>query len=151
MSLGNASNGAIDVPPDDEPHLAGWYRHSVTPGQPGRTVIVGHLDSTDSGPAVFWRVGDLRRGDTVEVTRRDGLVVVFRVVRTTVHPKNEFPADQIYAPSRRPELRLVTCGGRYDQASGWTDNVIVHADQVSWRVATPSDMRRPLRYDTPAR
>ncbi len=151
MSLGDASNGAIAVPPANKPYLAGWYNHGVTPGQPGRTVIVGHLDSRYSGPAVFYELGRLRRGDVITVTRRDGIVVVYRVDGASHQPKNRFPGDQIDGPSGRSELRLITCGGTYRKEVGWSDNIIVYAHTTSWHHATRADRTRPLRHDTPRR
>ena len=151
IPLSDASNGAIDVPPSNRPYLAGWYNKSVTPGLQGRTVILGHLDSSYSGPAVFYYLGALKRGQTVSVTRQDGIVVVYRIDGSSIQGKNEFPVEQIYGPSRRPELRLITCGGSYVKGTGWSDNIIVYAHMVSWHNATPTEARRPLRHDTPKR
>ncbi|MGH3488621.1 MAG: class F sortase [Actinopolymorphaceae bacterium] len=143
--VGNASNGAIDVPPANKPHLAGWYTPGATPGQPGRTVIVGHLDSRYSGAAVFYDLGAVRRGETVTVTRRDGIAVVYRVDGASIQPKDQFPVDQIYAPSDRSELRLVTCGGSFDKKIGWSDNIIVYAHMISWHRTPETRWERLLR------
>ncbi|MGH3660016.1 MAG: sortase domain-containing protein, partial [Micromonosporaceae bacterium] len=89
LPVGLAGNGAIELPPADKPHHAGWYEPSVTPGQRGRAVIVGHLDSRYSGHAVFYRLGALRPGHTVTVIRHDGIVAVFRVHATSLHPRNQ--------------------------------------------------------------
>lgn len=149
--VGDTSDGAIDVPPTNKPYLAGWYNKSVTPGQKGRTVIVGHLDSNYSGPAVFYYLGALKRGQTVTVTRQDGIVVVYRVDGASMQPKNKFPVEEIYGSSERAELRLITCGGSFDKKTGWSDNIIVYAHMVSWHRAIPAEARRPLRHDTPDR
>lgn len=151
VPLGDASDGTIAVPPANKPYVAGWYTRGVTPGEPGRTVIVGHLDSRYSGPAVFYRLGALRQGQTVTLTRRDRIVVVYRVDGSSIQPKDEFPAAQIYQPSDRSELRLITCGGTYAKQTGWSNNVIVYAHMIGWHRATPAELRRPLRHDTPRR
>jgi hypothetical protein len=49
-----------DPPLTDE---AAWYKYSPTPGQPGPSVIEGHVDSLRGGPSVFFRRGALRPGD----------------------------------------------------------------------------------------
>jgi LPXTG-site transpeptidase (sortase) family protein len=147
--VGTAKNGAIDVPPAKKPYLAGWYKDSAIPGHPGRTVIVGHLDSRYSGPAVFYHLGALRKGDTVTLTRRDGIVVEYVVDGAAAHPRDEFPADQIYGPSPRSELRLITCGGTYHAGDGWSHNIIVYAHMTTWHRASDAERQRPLRYDTP--
>ncbi|MGY1705072.1 class F sortase [Geodermatophilus sp. SYSU D00697] len=123
--LGVDATGAL-VPPAafDE---AGWYTGAATPGDVGPAVLAGHVDSR-SGPAVFWRLGDLRPGDAVQVDRADGTAVHFTVTRTARSPKTGFPTEAVYAPTPRAELRLVTCGGDFDRsARSYTDNVVVFA------------------------
>lgn len=108
--------------------LAAWYRYSVTPGQQGPSVIVGHIDSAEDGPSVFFRLGALAPGDTVAVTRADGRVVTFTVYATRSFPKDAFPTDEVYAGTAGPELRLITCSGSFDAASrNYRDNTVVFA------------------------
>jgi hypothetical protein len=123
--LGRAPDRTVQVPRRWE--VAGWYAGGTRPGDPGSAVILGHVDST-SGPAVFYRLGELRRGDRVEVVRADGSRVRFVVQRTEQYPKRRFPTDDVYYPTLTPALRLVTCGGQFDHASGhYRSNVIVFA------------------------
>lgn len=125
--LGVDGGGRLAVPPLDHADAAGWYGEGPTPGEPGSAVIVGHLD-TRTGPAVFARLGELRSGDSVGVARGDGTVAVFAVERLEQAPKNRFPADRVYGSTGGRRLRLVTCGGVFDQARhSYADNVIVHA------------------------
>jgi hypothetical protein len=43
-------------------------------------------------------------------------------------PKTRFPTDLVYGPTLEPTLRLVTCGGRFDESQrSYRDNVIVFA------------------------
>jgi hypothetical protein len=77
---------------------------------------------------VFFRLRQLRRGDLVEVARADGSTVRFTVQRTEQYPKDRFPTDEVYYPTLTPALRLVTCGGQFDHATGhYRSNVIVFA------------------------
>jgi sortase (surface protein transpeptidase) len=90
-------------------------------------VILGHVDSK-AGPAVFYRLRQLRRGDRVEVVRAGGSRITFVVDRIEQYDKRRFPTADVYYPTLRPMLRLVTCGGPFDQTSGhYTQNVIVFA------------------------
>jgi len=42
--------------------------------------------------------------------------------------KNKFPTAEVYGPVPGPVLRLITCGGTIDPATGhYRDNVIVYA------------------------
>jgi sortase (surface protein transpeptidase) len=61
--------------------LAGWYAPGPRPGDLGSAVIFGHVDS-DRGPAVFYRLRELRPGDQLTVTGADGSSVRFVVQRT---------------------------------------------------------------------
>jgi sortase (surface protein transpeptidase) len=123
--LGRAADLTVEVPSD--PAAAGWYAEGVRPGEPGPAVLLGHVDS-ESGPAVFFRLRELRPGDPVLVDREDGSVAAFTVTRSEQYPKAAFPSDQVYVPTLSSELRLVTCGGVFDRRTGhYRDNVIVSA------------------------
>ena len=121
------SSGALEVPPLTARNLAGWWDGGAAPGQDGPAVITGHVDST-AGPLVFWRLRDLKPGDIAE-TEPGGLR--FEVTRVTEVGKSAFPVLAVYGPVPDPELRLVTCGGTFDPASGhYHDNVIVYAREI---------------------
>jgi Sortase domain len=126
--LGKDGHGAVEVP--SGPHRwdsAGWYAPGTRPGDPGSAVILGHVDSK-AGPAVFYRLGELGRGDLVEVVRADGSRVRFVVARVAQYPKARFPTEEVYYPTLSPELRLVTCGGAFDATTGhYRSNIIVFA------------------------
>nr|WP_307812957.1 class F sortase [Micromonospora veneta] len=120
-------NGALEVPPLDEPELAGWYRRGPTPGEAGNAVLVGHVDS-QAGPAVFFDLGRLRAGDVVEVTRADGRRATFTVDGVGAYPKERFPTERVYGGDATARLRLITCGGRFNPRTGnYPDNIVVFA------------------------
>jgi sortase (surface protein transpeptidase) len=123
--LGRARDRTVQVPSRWE--RAGWYTPGTRPGDPGSAVILGHVDSK-RGPAVFYRLRELRRGDLVEVARADGSSVRFAVERVEQYDKRRFPTDEVYYPTLTPELRLVTCGGTFDATAGhYRSNIIVFA------------------------
>lgn len=103
--------------------VAGWYRDSPTPGQPGASVVAGHVDWTN-GPAVFYRLGRLKPGNHVYVKRADGSVAVFTVHAIRQYAKNSFPSALVYGDAAGPELRLVTCGGAFADGH-YVDNIVV--------------------------
>jgi LPXTG-site transpeptidase (sortase) family protein len=125
---GLASNGSIEVPPLDQPGLVGWYRYGTSPGEAGSSVLVGHVDSRTSGPAVFFNLGRLHKGDTISVVRGDGSTVTFSVTGVQLIAKDAFPAVEVHKTSSGALLRLITCGGTFDRdAHSYVDNVIVYA------------------------
>ena len=120
------ADGSLQVPTDYA--QAGWYSQGPAPGDVGEpAVIVGHVDST-TGPAVFFKLRELRAGDPVLVRRADGSSVRFVVYRTAQYPKEGFPARKVYAPGTDAELRLITCTGDFDRATGhYLGNYVVYA------------------------
>jgi hypothetical protein len=126
--LGLEAGGAMAVPEDFG--RAGWFAEGPQPGQLGPAVIAGHVDSR-TGPAVFYRLRDLRPGDHIEVTRTDGTRLRFAVEGARSFPKTSFPTDAVFGPTPAAELRLVTCTGTFDRARGsYRDNLVVFARLV---------------------
>ena len=125
--LGRAPDGTVQVPGPDRWEVPGWYELGPRPGELGSAVILGHVDSK-RGPAVFFRLRELRRGDEIAVTRADGSSVRFVVQRTEQYDKQRFPTDAVYYPTLASALRLVTCGGQFDHSTGhYRSNIIVFA------------------------
>ncbi|MHC1560677.1 class F sortase [Actinomycetospora sp. C-140] len=119
--------GALQVPTDFG--QVGWYTSSAVPGDPGPAVFAGHVD-TRRGPAVFAQLDRLRPGDLVEVPRSDGGTARFSVDSVEYFPKDTMPSDRVYGPSTVPQLRLLTCGGPFDEGTlSYRDNVVVFATQ----------------------
>lgn len=137
-----ATDDGIRVPPVDE---AGWYRSGPRPGEPGRAIVLGHLDSLD-GPAAFTLLPDAKPGMVIEVVDRAGKPQRFEVTRVREVPKSRFPAEAVYGVTRRPLLAVITCGGEFDPESGYENNVIVFA-----RLQRPdpqrTDQGKPKRPD----
>ncbi|MCW2797175.1 MAG: Sortase family protein [Nocardioides sp.] len=122
-------DGTVEVP--QHPGNAGWYRLGTRPGAQGSAVILGHVDSV-RGPAVFYRLATLHRGNLVNVRLADGSSVRFRVRSVRLYPNARFPAEKVYAARGGRFLNLVTCGGEYDASrGGYQANVVVNARWVS--------------------
>ena len=120
--------GGLAVPSD--PAVAGWYDGGPRPGDPGPAVLAGHVDWAGR-PAVFQGLHRLVPGDDVVVERADGSAVRFAVDRVVRVSKDAFPTREVYGPVAGAELRLITCGGAFDRATGsYADNVVVFARSV---------------------
>ncbi|TFV52761.1 class F sortase [Geodermatophilus sp. DF01-2] len=136
LRLGLNDDGTVEVPPLGPNDQAGWYHNSPRPGAVGPSVLLGHVDSAEWGPGVFFELGALTPGDEVEVTRADGSVAVFAVDRVERYPKDEFPTLEVYGNTTDPQLRLITCGGAFDPAArSYEDNVVAYATMVDTRPA----------------
>jgi sortase (surface protein transpeptidase) len=105
---------------------------SVSPGEKGTAVVVGHVDN-NQGPAVFYGLGGLQKGNRVEIVRQDGKTAVFEVYGIEVFQKNDFPGDRVYGSKGTPELRVITCGGGFSKQNGYDGNVVAFASLVEVR------------------
>jgi hypothetical protein len=125
IRLGVTASGALQVPTSTA--VAGWYTGSPRPGATGAAVIVGHIDSY-LGPGVFFRLRELRPGELVYVRRGHASLAVFKVTEVQMFLKTKFPTADVYSPVPDAQLRLITCGGTFDPATGhYLSNVIVFA------------------------
>jgi hypothetical protein len=136
VQLGLNPDHSVQVPSLGAESKAGWYRYSPTPGQVGPSILLGHIDSARYGPGVFFKLGALRKGDTVSVRRADNTVAVFRVDAVAEYPKDHFPTLTVYGNTDHAALRLITCGGKFNLSShNYEDNIVAFASLVSAHAA----------------
>jgi sortase (surface protein transpeptidase) len=126
----------LDLNPDKtvgvpkEYTTVGWYSGSKTPGEIGPSVILGHVDSY-KGPAVFFYLGRLDKGDTFTVRRDDGSDAHFEVDSLERYSQSDFPTDKVYGPIPFAGIRLITCSGKYDHATKrYSNNLVVYGHLV---------------------
>jgi sortase (surface protein transpeptidase) len=125
VPVGTRPTGAMEVPEDIG--TVGWYRFGPSPGLPGSSVLVGHVDSRGGGPGVFFGLSRLGPGDRVRVQIAGGTWTAFLVVSRTQVPKDQLPAAA-FTREGNSVLTLITCGGAFDDRAGhYTDNVVVGA------------------------
>jgi sortase (surface protein transpeptidase) len=123
----------METPDVNHPEQAGWYAKGVLPGKIGPAVIVGHIDGAGPTgkagyPGVFAHLRDLTIGDEVDVTEANNVVLTFHVYRMVQVSKDSFPTMDVYRNTRSPELRLITCVGKFvGGTTGYADNEIVFA------------------------
>ncbi len=129
ITLGTTSDGAMEVPSTTS--VAGWYTASPRPGAIGSSVIAGHVDSY-RGPGVFFRLRLLRPGDRAYVLRANGTLAVFDITAVREYSKAAFPTAAVYGPVPYAGLRLITCGGTFDPATGsYLSNYVAYAYEVT--------------------
>lgn len=137
LALGLNSDGTLQVPSlEHQADEAAWYKYSATPGQIGSSVIEGHVDS-QRGPAVFFQLGALRPGDDIDVTLASHTTAIFEVTGVRQYSKDNFPDSFIYGPEQYAALRLITCGGAFDDATGhYLSTTVAFAKLISARPAS---------------
>ena len=119
------STGAL-LPPVDF-NRAGWYSGGVIPGQVGPAIIAGHIDSI-TAPAVFANLHKVTPKMKIFVSLSNGSVLTFAADRSQVAPKTQFPSSSVYGTVPTPQLRVITCDGKFNRATGhYDDNLVVFA------------------------
>jgi sortase (surface protein transpeptidase) len=130
IDLARGADGVLAAPPSTVLDEAGWYAKGTVPGDTGPAVIAGHVDWVDR-VAVFHRLDELQAGAAIRVRMSDGSTVRFTVDTVRKVSKFHFPTAAVYGPTPDPQLRVITCGGPWDQARDiYSENVIVSASEV---------------------
>ena len=128
VALGVEPTGEMEPPPT--PDVVRWYRMSSRPGQPGNSVMSGHVD-WGGRPAVFWGLRALRAGDPILVRGTDGVTHTYTVDWNETYTWQDAPLDRIVGPSEESLLTLITCDGVFDPASRrYSDRRVVRAHLV---------------------
>ena len=124
--VGLDDDGGMELP--DDVARVGWYAPGVRAGEPGTTVLAGHVDSRVQGPGALFDLRRLEPGDPIVVG--DGSErTTWRVTGRTRYPKDELPLDEIFRWDGPPTLVLITCGGDFVAEDGqYRDNVVVYAE-----------------------
>ncbi len=131
IRLGTTRAGTLQVPTTTS--VAGWYTASARPGAIGPAVIAGHVDSV-AGEGIFFRLRLLRPGDKVFVKRADGSIAQFVLTAVRRYAKTRFPTSAVYGPVPYAAIRLITCGGVFDHATGsYLSNIVAYGRQIGDR------------------
>lgn len=122
-------DGVMDLP--DGPEDVAWYSFTARPGMDGNAVLSGHLDYRNYGTAVFWRLRELREGDTIEVRLDDGSVLRYRVALKVSYDARMAPVPEILGPTIKEVVTLITCGGTFDSGSrNYSHRLVVRAERI---------------------
>lgn len=130
QTVGLSKNQEIQVPSNI--HTVGWFNQSAKPGQPGLSVIDGHVDGTTK-PGIFRRLGELKPADQFTVELGGGDTKTYKVIATKMVENAQalsvLFSQQLHVQS---QLNLITCGGTFSKQSKTYDHrIIVSAELVS--------------------
>ena len=127
--VGQDSQGRMDVPQNAD--NVAWYQMGFKPGENGNAVFAGHLDKATGEPAVFWNIPTLKRGDKIVVSGNSGKSLTYVITRTEQYPYNDFPLEEVFGPSERPMLNLITCVGSWNSAeASYSHRFVVYSQIV---------------------
>lgn len=109
---GTLANGQMGVPADLK--NAAWYEPGTKPGNKGNAVIDGHVDSK-TGPAVFYSLKKLEKGDEVNVSDQNGFTLTYIVKELVSYPRDKAPLKEIFGETEKRNLNLITCTGLFNR------------------------------------
>jgi len=125
-------NGALTIPPDV--HNVGWDEQTPTPGNPGVTLLAGHVNWVGQGEGAMGEIGQLVPGDQV-ILNWGGHESTWTITTKPTLSPNTVAHPQLFTNQGTPTLALVTCGGPFKEIPGvggsYADNVIVQAEQIA--------------------
>jgi Sortase domain len=125
VPAGVNSGHELDVPPDARSLV--WYRHGPSPGERGSAVIAGHLNWRGV-TGLFADLANIPVGTVVTVAYDDGSQRSFTVTTVELVPKPAVAVNGVFARDGARVLRLVTCGGEFDDdVNSYRGNVVVTA------------------------
>lgn len=132
--VGLDKKGAMGTPKNEQ--QVGWYKFGPRPGDVGNAVIDGHTD-TKTGPAVFYQLHELKKGDTVKIKDASGRTLVFRVKKLVEYGHLDAPLEKIFGASDQRNLNLITCIGTFDANEGTYDNRLVVFTELDEKASDP--------------
>jgi len=123
----NDAKGNMDVPKDDM--AVAWYQPGFLPGAKGNAVLAGHYDKKNGGPAIFYRLDTLGKGDEIIISDKNAKLLTFVVTDKNSYPVSSFPIPTVFGPSEKRYLNLVTCGGVWDPVKKiYADRLVVRTE-----------------------
>ncbi|WP_079477980.1 class F sortase [Halobacillus salinus] len=135
-SVGVLDNGEMGVPED--PLKAGWFEPGTQPGNRGNAVIAGHVDSK-TGPAVFYHLDQMKKGDEFTVTGKDGKEKTYIVQKLESYPQYNSPIEKIFGSTNEKRLNLITCTGEFIRdKGGHQDRLVVYSTLKEPKETVPS-------------
>ncbi|MFD2922975.1 class F sortase [Halobacillus naozhouensis] len=120
--VGVLESGQMGVPKDDK--TVGWFEPGTKPGNTGNAVMAGHVDN-QSGPAVFFYLDDLQKGDEIIVTNEEGKELTFVVQKLESYPRNDAPIEKVFGKTDKKRLNLITCTGNFNHDKGTHEERLV--------------------------
>jgi LPXTG-site transpeptidase (sortase) family protein len=124
--VGIGKSGRMAVPTNYAD--VGWYKYGTVPGRAGNAVVAGHVDNGFGLSGVFNRLSELDKDDEIIVEDRQGQRLVFRVVETRTFDSATEDTEEIFGPSERARLHLITCEGEWiPEKKTYSDRRVVTA------------------------
>lgn len=127
--------GDGQMPNPDGPEDVAWYDFSQwpccggVPGKGGNIVLAGHVDYINYGPAVFWRVDEIKLGDRIQIVMQDGTVHEYAVEFNKSLTVGDEDWTKVVEATADESVTLITCTGKFVNGH-YTDRQIIWGRKV---------------------
>ena len=108
------------MPNPNGPEDVVWYDFAQWPGlgglptKGGNVVLAGHVDYINYGPAVFWRIDELKAGDQVQIQLNDGTMATYEIeFNKVVDPTSATDWSKLVSATEDESVTLITCTGEF--------------------------------------
>lgn len=125
-TLGLDANGEPEVPMgDDAGEVVAWYDFSAPPSTGSNAVFAGH--AIWQGPAVFYRLDELRPGDAITLSGQDGPELTYLVAWSRLVDPNEPSSLDVMRPTDDDVITIIADAGSFI-GGAWSQRLIVRAE-----------------------
>lgn len=117
---------AMEVPKNI--NVVGWFRYGAKAGEIGNAVFTAHLNNSLGQKGVFYNLNQLKVGDKILVKDSFAAQQSFTVTASTLYQINALPMDDIFGPSDKAQIQLITCAGKWNwKRWSYTERLLVTA------------------------
>ncbi|MCA1055646.1 class F sortase [Rossellomorea aquimaris] len=124
--FGLDEEGNMELPKNGED--VAWFGPGTEPGESGNAVLAAHVDN-EKAPAVFFRLKELNKGDEIHVRDEEGTELTFVVKEKVAYQKDDAPMREIFGPTDKRRLNLITCTGYFDrEMHNYVERLVVYTE-----------------------
>jgi len=127
--VGLTSQGEMGVPKG--PDVVAWYNRGPRPGEKGSSVVDGHFDWENGGPAVFSNLYKLHKGDKLYIKDEKGATISFVVRESRSYDPQADARGVFFSSDGEAHLNLITCEGAWNKIQkSYSNRLVVFTDKT---------------------
>lgn len=119
--VGLDSEGRVDTIPNAL--TVAWYKYGAAPGSQGNAILAGHRDWNGTLGSLR-SIEDLKIGEAVTITFKDGSEQSFKVVSNNTYLMDEVP-EGVMSLEGESRITMITCSGKFVKEKGGYQNRVV--------------------------
>lgn len=106
------------------PLVVAWYTISSPLGERGNTMLYGFTDFPDFGPAAFYDLDEVEKGDELSVVGEDNRAYAYKVATVKTYDQQSVPLQELFNGTGGETVTLLADTEPWDEASQMYRKVI---------------------------